>query len=104
MDLRNKILSKKKKEREREKKEKKREKPREAIGRTSHDANALRGSIEFREIASDAKITRPRSRFDRSARLFDRGKLGARKIALKINTLTKCASNDTSISLVPYSF
>ena len=51
MGLRNKILSKKEKNREKKRK-KKREKPREAIGRTSHDANALRGSIEFREIAS----------------------------------------------------
>lgn len=52
-----------------------------AVRKTSHDANAPRSPIEFREIATGAKITRPRSRFDRSDGLSDRGKSDARKIA-----------------------
>lgn len=68
-DLRNKILKKRKKNKSK------------AVRKTSHDANAPRSPIEFREIATGAKITRPRSRFDRSAGLSDRGKSDARKIA-----------------------
>lgn len=67
-DLRNKILKKKKNKSK-------------AIRKTSHHANVPRSPIEFREIATGAKITRPRSRFDRSAGLSDRGKSDARKIA-----------------------
>ena len=70
-DLRNKILKKKKEKKNKSK----------AIRKTSHHANVPRSPIEFREIATGAKITRPRSRFDRSAGLSDRGKSDARKIA-----------------------
>lgn len=92
MGLRNKILSKKEKKQREKKKEKRRETKR------SHRKNEPRCKCTARldriswNCIGDAKITRPRSRFDRSARLFDRGKVGARKIALKINTLTEYAS------------